>query len=389
MGRDGVLLAGPNSKFQLNLLVAYIGLLCRELFIRNFFVRTFILDDSLKKIRALIMAYQKDPNNIQRIRNMLNDASRDIILLKEVLEYLKESLEEMPIPPVPAGEGGRRLFKVLDAPTMKGDIMMRANDLVKLIEGARNQLVTLQQMTDVINTKQLEDVFKNVEANTKYLVDASAATERSRASLEVMQIILAGSFAFDIIDRLSGGTLNIVVPNWIEDYIVRPVISVPGLFWILNMVWLFAVSVALTKLMKHLGSLASGALTLRVKVNRKVDIEKLREWCALKRPDVTDSICEIDTKLKKMAWTETDSSIWEGATPDIEVLYDDKYGFLLIVFFQINSKRTTLREKGLMRIFTEVLLKEGIFEPEDGDKKALADAGITTAEEKDETTKKE
>ena len=33
------------------------------------------------------------------------------------------------------------------------------------------------QMTDVINTKQLEDVFKNVEANTKYLVDASAANE--------------------------------------------------------------------------------------------------------------------------------------------------------------------------------------------------------------------
>ena len=33
-------------------------------------------------------------------------------------------------------------------------------------------------MSDVINTKQLEDVFKNVEANTKYLVDASAANER-------------------------------------------------------------------------------------------------------------------------------------------------------------------------------------------------------------------
>lgn len=65
-----------------------------------------------------------------------------------------------------------------------------------------------------INTKQLEDVFKNVETNTKFLVDASAASERSSASLEVMQIILAGSFAFDIIDRATGGTLNIVVPTW-------------------------------------------------------------------------------------------------------------------------------------------------------------------------------
>jgi hypothetical protein len=43
-------------------------------------------------------------------------------------------------------------------------------------------------MTDVINTKQLEDVFRNVEANTKYLVDASAANERASASLELMQV---------------------------------------------------------------------------------------------------------------------------------------------------------------------------------------------------------
>ena len=50
------------------------------------------------------------------------------------------------------------------------------------------QLSNLQQMTDVINTKQLEDVFRNVEANTKYLVDASAANERASASLELMQV---------------------------------------------------------------------------------------------------------------------------------------------------------------------------------------------------------
>ena len=66
----------------------------------------------------------------------------------------------------------------------------------KLVHGASHELNNLQQMTDVINTKQLEDVFKSVEANTKYLVDASAANERASASLEVMQVILAGSFAY-------------------------------------------------------------------------------------------------------------------------------------------------------------------------------------------------
>jgi WD repeat-containing protein 35 len=190
LGQDGVLLVGPNAAKQLELLVSYVGLLCRELFIRNYFVRTFVLNDSLKKIRNLIMKYQKDPNNIQRIRSMINDASRDIILLREVLLYLKESLDEYKVPKEPGDRNvsGQRLYKVLGPETMQRDIILRCNDLVKLIDGAHNQLRTLQQMTDVINSKQLEDVFKSVEANTKFLVDASAANERSSASLEVMQV---------------------------------------------------------------------------------------------------------------------------------------------------------------------------------------------------------
>ena len=34
-----------------------------------------------------------------------------------------------------------------------------------------------------------------------------------------MQVILAGSFAFDIVDRLSGGSLNITVPDWVNTYV--------------------------------------------------------------------------------------------------------------------------------------------------------------------------
>ena len=367
-----MLLAGPHISRDLDLVVVYIGLLCREIFIRNFFVRTFILDDSLKSIRKLIMSYRHDPNNIQRIRNKLNNASRDIILLNEVLEYLKESLEEMAIPNLPPedDESGRRLYKVLDCANMKRDTAMRCTDLVKLIEGAKNQLMTLQQMTDVINTKQLEDVFKNVEANTKFLVDASAANERSSASLDVMQIILAGSFAFDILDRLSGGTLNIVVPTWVDDLIVKPIISIPMAWWVLprsallhpllpltdeltfffrwivNMTWLAFVSVNLRWLMSSLNAAASGFMTLRIKINKKANISKLASYLKLKAIKVADSNHESETQLKKVAWTEEDAELWQGAAPDIEVLYDEKFGFLLSVFFQIDSKKTSLVSHG-------------------------------------------
>merc|ERR1711884_418185 len=132
------------------------------MFIRNFFTRTFVMDDLLKKIRSLILDYQTDPNNIQRIRIMLNDGSRDIILLEEILEYLQESLQGMKMPEEPKDAIGAQLYKLLNVESQLHDVVLRCNDLMKLVHGARHELSNLQQMTDAINTKQLEDVFKNV-----------------------------------------------------------------------------------------------------------------------------------------------------------------------------------------------------------------------------------
>jgi hypothetical protein len=145
------------SQFSLNvldkdhttLIIAFVGLLTRELYIRNFFVRTFVLDDMLKKIRILVMTYQKDPNHIQRIRDKLNDASRDIILLQEILEYLKESLDEMVPPPMGEDRVSKRIYKVLDVPQMRTDIIMRCTDLVKLIHGANNTVSEISLLTCV------------------------------------------------------------------------------------------------------------------------------------------------------------------------------------------------------------------------------------------------
>ena len=232
LGRDGILCAGADMLQHDALLLAYLSLLSREVFLRSYFVRMFILDDLLKRIRQLLLDHHSDPNSIAKVRDMLNQASRDIILLQEILAYLRESLIEMEDLAVPTGHGGKRLFKVLAVGTMRRDILMRCVDLNKLCEGTHAQLKTLQQMTDVINTNQLEEVFENVNDNTKFLVDASAANERSSASLEVMQVICAGSFAFDIVDRLSGGTLNIVVPAWVDDLLIKPFISKPFVWWL-------------------------------------------------------------------------------------------------------------------------------------------------------------
>lgn len=367
VGRDGILVAGANAGDCEELLVCYLSLLCREMFIRNYFTRTFVMDDLLKKIRALILSYQEDPNHIPDIRLKINHASRDIILLTEILSYLSESLVGMAMPERPSGKIEGSLFDKLNVKQQLKDVQLRATDLEKLVHGASHELSNLQQMTDVINTKQLEDVFKNVESNTKFLVDASAANERASASLEVMQVILAGSFAFDIVDRISGGSLNITVPDWINYMVVDPIISVPMLWFFLNMIWLFIVGYSLMQLMGYLGELANGALTCRVQLNKKINLPKFQAMIKTRTVEVTDAVSEPGSDLKKAAWQETDSKKWAGEPPKIEVQWNETYGFLLGVTFGVNTRNTTLDEEGLLKRFMEDLRSAGVVEGvEDG-----------------------
>lgn len=184
----------------------------------------------------------------------------------------------MHIPDRPEDEAGGMLYKVLNMANVKHEVQVRVEDLEKLVHGAQNELANLSAMTDVINTKQLEDVFKSVEANTKYLVDASATNERASASLEVMQIILAGMFAFDIIDHLGGGPMGLSTPEWLEKSINEGIVArYPFLWWVINLVWAVLFIFVMLRVMRHLADYSTGMYVCRGVRTRASERERARE----------------------------------------------------------------------------------------------------------------
>ncbi len=360
-GRDGIMFVGPNSFKSEALIVTYTSILVREVFTRNFFVRTFVLDDLLKRTRVLIMEHERDPQSVFKIRELLNEASKDIILLQQLLSYLSESVENMVEPERPVSAVGAGLFDILKLSQLMKDTATRVRDMKKLTEGAALELNNLSQMTDVINTKQLEDVFRSVEANTKFLVDASAANERACASLEIMQVVLAGSFAFDIIDRLGGGTLNVEPPEWLNTYITVPLIeSVPFLWFGLNILFLIIFCWVLIRVMRWSEYRASGVLMIRVKVNCSINLPALDTFLATKPIELTDSISEPEIDIKKVIWAEKDHNLWMGSAPKIELLYDERHYFLLSVFMQVDKKRMKISQDSLLRMFYRELLAHSV-----------------------------
>ena len=236
-GRNGLLIAGPNAKQHEPALVLYLQLHSRNMFMRVFFTRVFVLGDELRKIRDMIGLAQfahsnesggikvGDPTIVDKVRDRLSVASRDLILMLETMGFMADSLEAgvLQALPRPKDQGGKELHRVLRNDFMIANLKKRVRDLQKNLNGCVKELSNLSAMTEVINTKQLEDVYRGVEKNTKTLVDAAAANERAAASLEIMQVVFFASESFGYIDHFFGmvgfGTSDF--QQWVLDNLVR------------------------------------------------------------------------------------------------------------------------------------------------------------------------
>lgn len=74
---------------------------------------------------------------------------------------------------------------------------------------------------------------------------------------------------------------------------------------------------------------------------------------------------DAKTKTKKATWVETDRVLWQGEPPRVDVQYDERYGFMLVVVLRVNARNTSLQEHQLMSRFLGIMQQQGIMLAED------------------------
>lgn len=197
------------------------------------------------------------------------------------------------------------IFSYLDPTKQHHDILLRARDLEKLVHGAKYEIVNLRQMAEVLNTSHLEEIFKSVESNTKVLADSAIVVKQSGSSLEMVQFLLAGSFAFTLLDRIPGGSLNIEVPAWVNDVFKKRVIDVPFLFFALNMVWmLLCVRAVYVYKQRRTHDEEFGRHALRVKVNKPIRMSEFEAFLGSKKLEKQESVSQPASELRRVMWRD-------------------------------------------------------------------------------------
>ena len=178
-----------------------------------------------------------------------------------------------------------------------------------------------------------------------------------------MQYIFGGSFAVDIIDRITGdawlGYEGFAAGNnagsWVNTMIRDTIIVHPMLWFFLNILWLGMFCYALNRLMNWLAINQLDAKTVRIAVRRKVNVKKLEEFISRKKILTWDNVEGDGNLISKASWQESGREYWCGLPPTVIATYDKQDSWLLYIFISWSGLHCRLSQEDISQKACELL----------------------------------
>lgn len=289
-GAYGLLIAGPNSRHHEPLLCSFLQYEAMNLFTQNFFGRMFVVVDDMKQVRVLIETATKDPNRLREIRDRLAVLSKEIIMLEETLLYLKESLDEAIVPTEPPEQAGRSLYERLQLGVLANQLKRRVRDLHKNMAGARHELGVLNEMAAIVSSERSFQQNESIRMHTRALCELQEINERTATTLLILQVLLCGSLAFQILDRVTG-SWSVVDTDWMKSFLEVMMYANPGLWFFFSMLVWGIVGAVMLHALRFLAFRSRGVITIKVERKAPIQLKHLTAFLRAKVLSVRACMC--------------------------------------------------------------------------------------------------
>ncbi|OQR92707.1 WD repeat protein 35 [Achlya hypogyna] len=327
-GSYGLLIAGPNSRHHEPLLCSFLEYESMNLFTQNFFARMFIVVDDMKTVRGMLEIADRDPNRLHEIRTRLAVLSKEIILLEETLGFLRESLDEAEIPTEPPEQAGRSLYERLQLGSLSTQLKRRVKDLEKNMLGARHELTVLNEMSAICSEDKIFKQHEAIRFQTRSLCELQTINERSATTLQLIQVILSGTLAFDILDRLTGDW-SLQGQAWALSFLNPLVFESPGLWFVVSLLFWMGVAGLMLYALRLFTYRSQGVVSIRMTRQVPVDLKNLSTY--LRSKNISDESHNYDgnVRIAKVVWNEKFKKEWGGSVPTVQLEYDEQNAFML------------------------------------------------------------
>lgn len=338
-GAYGLLVAGPNSRHHEPLLCAYLQFITIDIFLQNFFARIWILNDDMQTTNSIIMDGAKDPRSLGRIKYRIVKLAKDLIMLEEILSYMIEALEIIEIPPEPPEQAGRSLYERLEIAGMRNQLIRRAVDLKKNIAGASRFLDVLREMSSVVSESKMFLLNESVDMNTKKMCSLQSSNERAAQSLVILQLLIGGMVAFDILDRLTGNDWSVRESAWFAEFYNSGIQNTPLLWFLVSFLMWAIVALIVYQSYKSGNYVKQGITTIRLKINRKIFVNKIQMFLRTKLHSYEERQYDDANDIVRITYTDNIKKDWGGSKPTITLEYDERNSYLFSVTVMYNRRQ--------------------------------------------------
>eukprot|EP00939_MAST-03C_sp_MAST-3C-sp1_P002156 g2156.t1 len=329
-GKTGILVAGSNSRHHEPLLVSYLQLNAMDLFIRNFYIRIFSVQNRISILEGRIHKSHEHPTAYDLIKSEVGHLSRDIILLKEILGYLSDSADGLKVPPEPPEQAGRALYDRLQIRSFKRDLHIRITDFKKLMVGTRRALGFLKRMTKNLTENKAFMLKDSIAINTKQVCILNRHSVKKADTVDLMQIIV-------------GGVVNMI-------------------FWL-------CVALFVNRIINKRAYLSEGVITVKQLWNIPCKLSALQEFLRDRDPNLEERNHDGRNTVTRVSWTASDQRSWGGFAPRVTLDYDRKSKYILRTTIEYNQRRADKRlkfnAKELNFRLTELMENHGVIEKSD------------------------
>jgi len=188
LGTLGCIACGPNIEHHEQMLVCYVSLLVKDIFMRSFFNRMFTAYNQLSNTKQMLCHKDTHPENIQVAQEKIQAVSKDVVQLSNLLTFIFDSVHNLEIPAPSVSIFGKQLNDVLDCKQLKQRMIDRCNDLDSLLTGYKHELNALQEQLRLSVGGQLLTIYQNTASNTDIMYKNSKKKELQLFPSLIMQV---------------------------------------------------------------------------------------------------------------------------------------------------------------------------------------------------------
>lgn len=239
---------------------------------------------------------------------------------------------------------------------MRHELQRRVTDLHKNTKSSHHELTILRQMSEGMKEDRMFSLQETLNQNTKMIADIVQANAEQSVCLTMMQVILAGTLAFAVLDRFTG-TWSVVNREWAKDFIDL-MLGTPYLWFIFNMILWSVMGWFIGRTVRKKGSDKALVMDIKCRLNEECNIEMMDMYLSEKEIISENVRYDASGIVQEITWVESSKrkTAWGGTCPRITLLYDDEHGYLLDVLVHYSKAEGKLKPKEVREAVMQELL---------------------------------